>query len=439
MKNTLSRQDFLRMLSGSVVGAATLSLAAACGKPSSSGSGSSEKIMLQLSNDKVTWKKWFASEGKAAASAIGVGWKPNEYSDTSTYQAAIKTAGNTPKVPDLFSWWSGWLMKELVDAGVIANVAEVWNKNGSAYDPSVRKAFTFGGKPYGVPLYLSYWVTFYNKHVFKKYKLDVPQTWSEFEDIMRKLRAAGVTPFGATVDGRWPGFVVFQDLLVHSDPALYKRLMEGKAKYTDPGVLEVMDLWGRLIKEGMYFDPSSMTIGTGTSNFTTYFKQGKVAMLQWGTWLEPQLAAAGIKPGKDLGAFITPKIKPNVPNAVIFETGPLCVGAHGQHLEDAMKAIDWFASKEGQQKWIEITGFTSPRSDVNSPSPVDHELETTIRNGNYELVNRYWEATPHDIVEVAVDQFDKFMLHPNNPKAILETIQHQADQTWSQIRQGSTG
>jgi hypothetical protein len=49
-------------------------------------------------------------------------------------------------------------------------------------------------------------------------------------------------------------------------------------------------------------------------------------------------------------------------------------------------------------------------------------------------LNRFWEATPHDIVEVAVDQFDKFMLHPNDEMSVLKTIQSQADQTWASLK-----
>ena len=80
---------------------------------------------------------------------------------------------------------------------------------------------------------------------------------------------------------------------------------------------------------------------------------------------------------------------------------------------------------------MKATGFVSPRNDVPSQSPTDRELGATIVKGGYKQVNRYWEATPHDIVEVAVDQFDKFMLKGGDPVPILQTIQKQADKTWS--------
>ena len=249
----------------------------------------------------------------------------------------------------MFSWWSGWLMKELVDAGMLADVSSIWEKNGDAYSAGLRDAFTFDGKQYGVPLNVAYWVTFYNKHTFEKHKLDVPKTWDEFTGVCDKLKAEKVTPLAATIDGRWPGFVYFQELMIRKDPALYTALMEGKAKYTDAGVVDVMKLWGEMIEKGYFSDPSAVTIGSGANNFPPLFKQGKIAMVTWGGWFEPTLEAAGIKGGEDYGAFITPNIDAAAGNNLIFETGPWCVAERGKRKADAIKATEWFASKEGQE------------------------------------------------------------------------------------------
>jgi multiple sugar transport system substrate-binding protein len=431
----ISRRAFIQRGGVAALSASALaSLLSACGSDDDGGGGGGGGgDPLKMTNDKIAWKDWFAETGKAAAAAGAIGWNPIEYSDTTSYQAAIKTTGNTPKVSDMFSWWSGWLMKELVDAGMLADLTPVWEKQGDAYSPGVRDALTFDGKQYGVPLNIAYWVTLYNKHTFDKHKVDVPKTWDEFTGACEKLKAADVTPLGSTIDGRWPGFVYFQELLVRTDPSLYTALIDGKAKYTDATIVDVMNVWGDMIKKGWFSDPSATTIGTGANNFPPSFKQGKIAMVTWGTWFEPNLDAAGMKGGDDYGAFITPNIESSAGNNLIFETGPWCVGARSQRLDDAIKATEWFASQEGQSKWIEVTGFTSPRSDVPSVNPVDKELDETIQSGDYTLLNRYWEATPHDIVELAVDQFGKFMLKGGDPVPILETIQKQADQSWAAV------
>jgi ABC-type glycerol-3-phosphate transport system substrate-binding protein len=152
-------------------------------------------------------------------------------------------------------------------------------------------------------------------------------------------------------------------------------------------------------------------------------------MVEIGSWYEQSLTGAGLKPGVDYGAFIMPDINPSAGKVVIFETGPLLVSAHGPNRDLAMKAADYFMSKAGQQDWINTTGFIPARNDVKAANALDQQMVTTVSNG-YTLIPRYWEATPFQIVQVAVDQFVKFMLHPGDPMPILQTIQTQADRTW---------
>jgi multiple sugar transport system substrate-binding protein len=434
MSSEMTRNDFLKRTGAAAAGAALFPGTALASLERRGSSVFSAATTLKLANDKVAWKPWFNTAGKDAAKAIGIGWDAVEYADTSSYQAAIRTSGRTSKAPDLYSWWSGWLMKEIVDAGFAADVTSIWDKNKAHYSKGLRDSFTFGGKTYGAPLYISYWAILYNKHVFKDANLTPPKTWAEFTAALQKLKANGITPLGATIDGRWPGFIYFEEFLLRSNPALYQRLMAGKAKYTDAGVVKAMNVWRGLIEKDYFTNPGAFTLGTGANNATSYLKQGTVAMVQIGTWFEPTLTAAGMKPGTDFGSFIMPNINPSAPKVVIFESGPLVVAEHGSNKADGLKALDYFMSRKGQATWVKATGFVSPRNDVPSTSPADRELAATIQKGAYKQYNRYWEATPHDIVEVAVDQFDKFMLKGGDPKTYLKTIQAQADKTWASLK-----
>ena len=54
-------------------------------------------------------------------------------------------------------------------------------------------------------------------------------------------------------------FVWFETLLAGKDPDLYDALATGKAKYTDPGVVDVMNDWKKLIEAGYFSDPGAKT------------------------------------------------------------------------------------------------------------------------------------------------------------------------------------
>jgi hypothetical protein len=54
-----------------------------------------------------------------------------------------------------------------------------------------------------------------------------------------------------------------------------------------------------------------------------------------------------------------------------------------------------------------------------------------VAQENYRLINRFWEATPTDICEEAVDKFAEFILNPGKMDQILEDLQKVADTYWS--------
>jgi multiple sugar transport system substrate-binding protein len=391
-------------------------------------------VVLNLWNDKSTWKAWYDKSGQDALKAIGIGWKSVPYADTTTYQAAVRTAGRTSRAPDLFTWWSGYQMTDIVNAGVAADVSALWDKYKSYYSAGLRSAFTFNGKTYGIPESPAYWEVIYNKHVFAKYHLTPPTTWAQFMTIVNTLRKNGVTPLAATVADTWEGFIYFEEFLVKTNPQAYLNLMAGKIKYTDPVVVKAMKMWESMIKAGDFTDPAAINLGTGAGqNFPGPFSQGKIGMVEIGTWYEPTLIAAGLKPGVDFGTFIWPDINPSAGKVVIFEAGPIVVSAHGQHEADAMKAADYYMSKAGQQDWVNLTGFLPARSDVKAASALDRQMLANISSG-YKLIPRYWEATPFQIVQIAVNQFVKFMLHPGDPMPFLQAIQTQADRTWASMK-----
>lgn len=428
----MDRRTFLKAGGGTLVaGAAAPWLLTACG---SSGSTSRHTpITLQMWMDKPTQETWYQEEGHQARAASGAGWTSTSYSSDAAYQPAVKTAAQSSKTPDLFTWWPSWLLKDLVDAGFVADISAEWNQQGKAYSKDVRNLFSFNGKAYGAPLSISPWVCFYNKHTFAKYGLQPPKTWSDLQEVMATLKSNGVKPLGATVDGVW-SFTGFQTLMVASDPTLYQQLMAGKKKYTDPGVVNVMKLWGDMLQSGDFTDPSSVTFSTRGVNVTTPFEQGKVGMVQMGTWFESNFTQAGMKPDVDYGAFPFPMMKAGAKNTMVIETNSMCVAAHGKHKGDAARAVGWFMSKAGQKAWVERTNFISARSDVPATSPVDQKILTDMKSGGYQQVNRFYEATPNDIVLAANDGFQKFLLHPGDPMPILQAIQTKADAVWKSMK-----
>ena len=120
---------------------------------------------VDLYHDKANWEDAYQ---KVLGMDKDVPVNVVPYADTSTYQAAVRASLSTPSAPGIFTWWSGYRMKDLVDAGLVADVSDLWKKYTDAglYSPSLASAYTFNDKIYGIPDLVAYWAVFYNKKVF---------------------------------------------------------------------------------------------------------------------------------------------------------------------------------------------------------------------------------------------------------------------------------
>ena len=398
----------------------------ACGG-SASTANTTGPVKLSLANDKAGWAPWFNSVGQYMLSKYQIGFQSQPYSDTSVFQGVIRSAAMTSKAPPLFTWWSGTQIQDLAKAGAIADLTpqmQGWIKN-QGVSPDVAKAFQYNGRYYGAPSYLSYWVIFYNKHVFSQYNLQPPTTWQQFMQLNDTLKSHGVAPLAQYSQDSWTGFIWFENLLVNTDPQLYEDLMQGKASYKDPRIVKVMQLWKSMEDKGYFSTPLNM------ANPPKEFAQGKVAMDLVGQWFEPTLIQAGMKAGTDFGAFIMPAITPGINPQVIFESSPIVVSAHSPNKDQGIKAVDTFMRPDVQQKWVDATSFVSADSSVPANNDVNVQINKQVAGGSIVLHNRYWEATPSQIAVPAAATLVQFVLHPDSYMQVLQNCDTLANQYWS--------
>ena len=427
----LSRRDLLRRgaQTGMAAGLAGLAIQAATfpgGRPALA----QDVKTLSLYHDKTgQWNDALTQLGQTAAGQIGIALQPTPYPDTTSYQSALLPALQADP-PDLFTWWSGFRLEDLVTNGLVADLSDIWTQNiasGNIVD-GLKGNFTFDGKQYGVPLHVSYWVVFYNKKVFAAQSITPPTTWDEMVAIADKLKAAGITPFGATQDGRWPAFIWFEELVLRTDPNFYTALMAGKASYTDPPAVQAMQTWQQLI-EADYFTPFDIDLAAqGAPDFAA----GKLAMVPFGTHWQGALLANNLVPEQDYSAFIMPNVNPAVTQKVVInETAVLTAAQAGKQLDAGKTFLNWFLSPPAQTQWGDAINDGMANPTITLKNPTNTMISQTVTSQGYSLFQRYWEASPVPIVEGAVDFLAQFMLNPGDPMPTLKKIQDLAASEWA--------
>ncbi|NUO55043.1 MAG: extracellular solute-binding protein [Hamadaea sp.] len=411
-----------RLLTAVVVTAA-LALSA-CG---SGGDSKTEgKTQLKLYNDKGAWSPYFKEIGTLSQQQIGLGMEPVGYTDANTYDAFIKASFRTNVKPDLFTWHTGAQLEEIVKAGQVADTSSLWTDAiGKGYLPeSLKQYYTFDGKQYCVPLNVAYWVMFYNKKVFDDAGVQPPKTWADMMDAAAKLKAKGVTPFYGT--SQLFSFVWFQQLFIGQDPQLYNDLGTGKAKFTDPGVVKVMEQWKSLIDSGYMSDPGDKT------EPQELLKSGKVAMAPFGTWFNTSMTQVGLKPGTDYGMFTIPNLNPaNTKNTLLFESGPLCVLDKAPDKAASLKFAQWWLEPAAQEKWATSRGDVSANPKVTIPDPALNAINQSAGGSDVALASRFFELVPAPVLTAALDAFGAFTVKPADYQKQLATLQKAADDYWA--------
>ncbi|MEU8361418.1 extracellular solute-binding protein [Nonomuraea sp. NPDC048882] len=399
----------------------------------SSGGGTPQAARTELSlyNDKGAWSKYFDEMGALSKQQIGLSMKPVGYTDEPTYQAFIKASFRTDVKPDLFTWTTGGRLAEIVAQKQVAETTSLWQEAIRSGDLPAGLAdyYTVGGKQYCVPLNAAYWGMFYNKKVFDKYGLKPPQTWDDLVATAETLKKNGVKAFYHT--SVLFSFVWFEQLLAGTDPDLYDRLSTGQAKYTDPGVVQVMRRWKSMIDAGWFTNPGDKT------DPADLLKSGKAAMVSSGTWFNTSMTQRNMKAGTDYGFFVIPNVNPALPKtSMIFESGPLCSLAKAPDPAASMKYLKWWVGASAQEKWATARGDVSANPKVAIADQAIAEIGRAAGRGEHRLVNRYFEAAPPPVLTAALDGFSAFVVDPAGYPEVLTGIQAAADEYWSTHKPG---
>jgi multiple sugar transport system substrate-binding protein len=198
--------------------------------------------------------------------------------------AALKTALPAGQGPDVFYVEPDWT--EYVTAGYLAPLDDL--VNWKTIQPWARQVWVHDGKTYGLPQEAYTNEIYYNKDLLKKLGVELPAnaqfTQAQFLDLVKKAKAAGMTPIAQGVGDRpFPGaYIVGEGLLRKLGKDDYRKLFTGKLSFQDPRVVEDFKWTKELVDAGAY-PKNFMTLKLGESHYYFYSKPGAL-MLPMGSW-----------------------------------------------------------------------------------------------------------------------------------------------------------
>ncbi len=127
--------------------------------------------------------------------------------ENEAFKAKLTTQLQSADKPHIFYSWGGGVLHTQVKAGVLQDIdAAIQGPWAASFSPGALDAFRHQGKVWGVPILMSQVGFYYNKALFAKagVQADAIQTWDQFLDAVKKLKAAGITPIVAGGADKWP-------------------------------------------------------------------------------------------------------------------------------------------------------------------------------------------------------------------------------------------
>lgn len=293
-----------------------------------------------------------------------------------TKLAAAMQAG-TP--PDMFQSWGGGVLKQYVDAGLMQDITDSAKGFIGTLSPAAVGVYSFDGKTYGVPWnqgMIGFW---YNKDLFSKAGVEVPKTWTEYLDVVKKLQAAGITPIGLGNKDKWPGHFWWSYLNIRiGGKEAFDAAFDRTGSFADPPFVDA----GVKLKELIDLQPFPK--GFETLDFdqqSAIMGNGEAAMELMGHW------APGNQKDKS-------KDKQGLSDKLAFFTFPMVEGGKGD-ASDVLGGCDGIAvgknAPTGAIKFLEF--FSS----------VDNAKKMNATGGSLSTVQGSSDAIPDPLLKNVAD------------------------------------
>ncbi|MDY0095410.1 MAG: ABC transporter substrate-binding protein [Candidatus Vecturithrix sp.] len=200
---------------------------------------------------------------------------------------------------------------------------------------------------------------YYNKELFKQANITLPSdrllTSTEFLNIIRTLREAGITPIAEGVATRYDcmwGVGLMNTIFRFAGPEKVSQLLKGQLNFSDPDIVAALEFWKQVVDAPGYDYTTllSMTFPERIFEMT----DGRAAISLCGTWIYSKFGATERDRGQVgvLDWFTVEQGKGNGAYEMFWAAG-YGINKHSQHLAEAKKFLEFLMTPTAAIIWAQ--------------------------------------------------------------------------------------
>lgn len=341
-----------KFCAAAMIGILSVSLLAGCGKKES-GAGSTNK----KSDGKLTVAIWDGGQQagleeimKAFTEETGIKTEL-QVVEWGSYWTLLEAGATGGDMPDVFWMHSNEAVKYMSNdilLDISDQIKESKKLEIDKFPADLKEMYQYDGNTYAVPKDMDTIAVWYNKTMFDEAGIPYPDgswTWDEFYEIAQKLTKEDGSQFGFAANpsneqDTWMNIVYSMGGSVLND--------EGKSGFDDPNTIKAMEFVDKCVKNVM--PPAAVMSETGTD---VLLQSGKVAMISQGSWM-----VAPFKENEYLAANCDiarlPKDTATGESVSVYNGLGWAASAGTDMPKEAFQLIEWFGTKEMQQKQAEL-------------------------------------------------------------------------------------
>jgi raffinose/stachyose/melibiose transport system substrate-binding protein len=353
----------------------------------------------------------------------------------------LKSEMVTGTPPDMFVLFGGAEIEPYVRSNRLMDLTEFTDMNGLSNQFKDLHLWTFNKHIYGLPIEGNAEPLYYNKTIFHKLGLEIPETVAELDETIVKLKQAGYIPFALGNEDRWPAGIFAHYLMDrYAGPELIQELVTGESEagFQNSGYMKAFQHLNRWIGEGAF---SSESNDTSTENAVRLFTDGKAAMYLNGNWdinlFSGQTAPAEFQ--NQVGVIPFPALvkgaEPSIAGGYTMGIG-LSSSLTGAKREAALELMKGFYTKEIQTR-IVYEGLRIPSMriafDPDKTGPVFAQVMELMEETHQSFVP-YDNLLSPEVKKTFLSVIEEMIGGGMQADQALQQLQDASKQYWNLIR-----
>lgn len=295
----------------------------------------------------------------------------------------VRVEGGDP--PDIAQLAQPGLMQEFASGGHLVNLSE-WMDTAQLstdYSEAWTDLASVEGDTYGVFFRANTKsIVWYPVAAFEAAGYEIPQTWDELIALQEQIKADGGTPWCITMEhGDATGWVAtdwVEDVLLRTaPPETYDAWVAHEIAFDDPAVVAAAEQVGEIwFGEGNVLGGSTAINATfvGDAMNPTFEEPPGCWLHRQAAWIpdfwptDPDTEEPLYTPGEDAAFFFLPGETPE--DRPVLGSGDMMVMFDDR--PEVRAVMEYLATADAAQGWIEAGGFISPNSAIDSSAYSDY-------------------------------------------------------------------